>query len=433
MPYIEKIAVEKARKINSTPSIYGTFAEIGAGQEVVNHFFKAGKASQTVAKSMSAYDMTFSDQIYGRAGRYVSEKRLFKMLDHEYELLQKRLAKIRGHNTKFFAFADTVAASTANRSGASHHHGWMGIRFQSEYKKPYNEIILHVNLLDKTRLQQYETLGVLGVNLIYSAFYGKKDHKNIIQSLLDNFESSRVDINVLSCSGKVFKKLNHHQLNRELIRQKSTEALLFQKNDSPILPSSALYEKHILLQQYSPARSRTPTLIPQALSYIRNTKKIKRDLVSLINIPLQYLKTENVSHFLKKHHIPTHTGNIKGDELFFPAKEKGLNQLTSKSENLKIQQYVLVSDFKKLHALKNFIRKATDQYIFIVLNTDTFRKILKNYRTSSSDDNILEFFSRLCDSKTILMIPDYAHLAPSSAFYHIEKHLLHTKQIIHLR
>lgn len=432
MPYIEKIAVEKARKINSAPSIYGTFAEIGAGQEVVNHFFKAGKASQTVAKSMSAYDMTFSDQIYGRVGRYVSEKRLFKMLDHEYELLQKRLAKIRGHNTKFFAFADTVAASTADRSGTFHHHGWMGIRFQSEYKKSYNEIILHVNLLDKTRLQQYETLGVLGVNLIYSAFYGKKDHKNIIKSLLDNFESSRVDINVLSCSGKVFKNLNHHQLNKELIRQKSTGALLFQNNDYPILPSDALYEKHILIQQYSPRQANQPSLIPKALSYIRNMKKIKRNLVSLINIPLQHLKTNNVSHFLKKHHTTPHEKNISKLDELTPSAKNSLN-ITSKPEDLKIQQYVLVSDFKKLHELKNFIRKATDQHIFIILNKDCFKKVLKNSCAKSPNDNMLEFFSQLCDAKTGLMIQNYKPLPPSSPFYHLEKHLVKTKQIIHLK
>ena len=252
MPYIEKIALEKARKINSAPSIYGTFAEIGAGQEVVNHFFKAGQASQTVAKSMSAYDMTFSDQIYGRAGRYVSENRLFKMLDHEYQLLEKRLKNKKGRDTKFFAFANTVAASTADKvEESSKQHGWMGIRFQNECGGNYNEIILHVTLLDQTRLQQYETLGVLGLNLIYSAFYGRKDHKNIIKSLFDNFEPSRVDIDVLRCSGQAFKDLNHHQLNLELIRQKSTEALLFQQNGENILPEDALYEKNILIGEHS--------------------------------------------------------------------------------------------------------------------------------------------------------------------------------------
>lgn len=397
MPYIEKIAVEKARKINSTPSIYGTFAEIGAGQEVVNHFFKAGQASQTVAKSMSAYDMTFSDQIYGRAGRYVSEHRLFKMLEHEYKLLQKRLKKKRGHNTKFFAFADTVAVSTTGKSNMSHHHGWMGIRFQSEYKAPYNEIILHVNLLDKTRLQQYEVLGVLGVNLIYSAFYGKKDHKNIIKSLFDNFESSRVDIDILRCSGKIFKKLNLHQLNLELIHQRSTEALLFQKKGENVLPSDTLYGKHILIQQHSSKYKIKPSDIKQALTYIKNTKNIKSDPIAILNIPIQHLK---------KYVSTPHT---------------------------KRNQYILVSNFNKLHELKQFIRKTTDQYIFIILNADTFMNILNNSYSTKSSDDILKFFSRLCDKKTILMIPSHRGPKLPVHFDHLEKYLMETKQIVYLK
>lgn len=406
MPYIEKIAIEKARKINSTPVIYGTFAEIGAGQEVVNHFFKAGQASKTVAKSMSAYDMTFSDQIYGRAGRYVSENRLKKMLDHEYTLLQKRLKKKRGHNTKFFAFANTVAVSTARKSNTSHHHGWMGIRFQSEYKAPYNEIILHINLLDKTRLQQYEILGVLGVNLIYSAFYGKKDHKNIIKSLFDNFESSRVDIDYLRCSGKIFKKLNHHQLNLELIHQRSTEALLFQNKGGNILPSEALYEKHVLIQQYSPSKKLSPSHVRQSLSYIKNIKKIKGNFVSLVNIPTLYLKTKTISYYLKKYN---------------PSSQKNKNH------------YILVSDFNKLYELKHFIRQTTDQYIFIILSTNIFIKILRQYYGTKSPDDILEFFSRLCDQKTTLIISDHRNLKIPSYFDHLEKFLIKTKKLVYLK
>ncbi|MDE0118448.1 MAG: hypothetical protein OXM55_00370 [Bdellovibrionales bacterium] len=404
MPYIEKIALEKARKINSTSSIYGTFAEIGAGQEVVNHFFKAGKASRTVAKSMSAYDMTFSDQIYGREGRYVSESRLFKMLDHEYRLLEKRLKKKRGNNTKFFAFADTVAVSTVGKFHTSHHHhGWMGIRFQNDYMSSYNEIILHISLLDKTRLQQYEALGVLGVNLIYSAFYGKKDHKHIIKSLFDNFEPSRVDIDVLRCSGEIFKKLDHHQLNLELIRQKSTAALLFQKSGENILPSDALYGKHVLIQYHSARGKVSDSLMKKALSYIRSTKKIKSHPISIVNIPVQYLKTKNTFYYLKKYLSPS-------------------NQNKS--------QYILISDFKRLYELRNFIRKATDQYIFMILNEELLMKILKSHLKSSGD--ILEFFSRLCGPKTVLLISNSNKLKFSPHFHHLKQYLMETKHIIYL-
>ena len=403
MPYIEKIALEKARKINSAPSIYGTFAEIGAGQEVVNHFFKAGQASQTVAKSMSAYDMTFSDQIYGRAGRYVSEERLYTMLDHEYRLLKKRLAQKRGHNTQFFAFADTVAVSTAGRGKVDRHHGWMGIRFQNRCKGPYNEMILHVNLLDKTRLQQYEVLGVLGVNLIYSAFYGKKDHKSIIKSLFDNFEAGRVEINVLRCSGNIFKNLNRHQLNLELIYQRSTQALLFQNQGKNILPADALYEKSVLVQLYSPHRALRAEHTRRALLHIKTAKKANSAPALLMNIPVQYLKNKNVGRYLKQQ--------------FFPA---GANR------------YVLISDFKQLHALKSFIQKATDQHIFLVLSAGYLNKML-NSRSKTSSPDTLKFFSRLCDSKTALLIPDCADVKPSEPLYHLDQYLRKTKKLICLK
>jgi len=401
MPYVEKISLEKARQINSTPAIYGTFAEIGAGQEVVNHFFKAGQASQTVAKSMSAYDMTFSDQIYGKVGRYVSESRLFKMLDHEYKLLQKRLKNKKGHNTKFFAFADTVAVSTAGKLSVSHHHGWMGIRFQNEYNGSYNEMILHVNLLDKTRLQQYEALGVLGVNLIYSAFYGKKDYKNIIKSLFDNFESSRVDIDVLRCSGKIFKKLNHHQLMMELIHQKSTKALLFKNKGENILPADALYGKHILIQQQSARNKITNHHIKQALSYIKKRKKIKINPVLLVNVPIQHLNRKNIFHYLKQHSPPP---------------------------EIKMNQYILISNFKKLYELRKFIRNATDQYILVTLSTNTLTEIIN----MQSSEDILEFFSRLYDQKTILMIPGHDTVKPTSHFNFLKKYLIKNEQLVYL-
>ncbi len=410
MPYIEKIATEKAHRINSTPSIYGTFAEIGAGQEVVNHFFKAGRASQTVAKSMSAYDMTFSDQIYGKAGQYVSENRLFKMLDHEYSLLQKRLEKERGLSTRFFAFADTVVAtsSTGRNSHDSYHHGWMGIRFQSQTKTPYNEMILHVKLLDRTRLQQYEVLGILGVNLIYSAFYSRKDHKSIIKSLFDNFEATRVNIDVLRCSGKVFKNLDHQRLNLELIHQNLTQALLFRPNKNNILSANILYGNNVLIQQYEEneiprkMRSKRSKL---ALSYIKKQIKIKKEPILLTNLPTKILKNKNVKHFLTKHF---HSAKMKKNE------------------------YILISNFHKLYELKEFVRQLTQQHIFIFVSSQKLVKLFDKKFYKKSPEDVLEFFSRLCDRKTILMTLENDKLKKSKLFFSLKKHLIENKKLIQL-
>ncbi|NQZ02027.1 MAG: hypothetical protein HRT45_15305, partial [Bdellovibrionales bacterium] len=161
---------KKALAINLDDSIYGTFAEIGAGQEVARQFFQAGLASNTVAKTMSAYDMTISDEIYGKSSRYVCEDRIEKMIDHEFELLQSRLAEERGGQSRFFAFADTVTTSNRKR-GYTKSHGWMGIKFQSRPKGPVNTVVLHCRLWDSLRLQQQEALATLGVNLAHACYF----------------------------------------------------------------------------------------------------------------------------------------------------------------------------------------------------------------------------------------------------------------------
>ncbi|RYZ86858.1 MAG: hypothetical protein EOP06_13715, partial [Proteobacteria bacterium] len=201
---------DKAHRINLNPAIYGTFAEIGAGQEVARHFFVAGKASQTIAKTISAYDMTFSDEIYGREknGRYVCESRLLKMLGHEFSLLEQRLSAKRGPQSQFFAFATTVATGSANDK--KYCHGWMGIRFQKRPGGAYNDIILHVRMQDRYRLQQQEALGLLGVNLIDAAFYHSEHSEEIIPSLIDDLKTGQIIIDVLKFSGPDLAHINPH-------------------------------------------------------------------------------------------------------------------------------------------------------------------------------------------------------------------------------
>ena len=261
MPYVRQIVAEKANIINHNKKIYGTFAEIGAGQEVVNYFFKAGRASGTVAKSMSAYDMVFSDLIYGKAGRYVCEKRLSQMLNHEYSLLENRLKKTRGRQTCFFTFADTVAVSTVTKDHISSHHGWMGVRFQSKPLKKYDEILLHVNFKDRTRLQQYEVLGVLGVNLIYSAFYEQKTASALVSSLVDNFEKTRIEIDLIKGQGPSFQKLQTTNLNLELLKQDLTPLIVL----APFAqaPLDVFYEKPLLVY----TSNTCPIQKPKALAF----------------------------------------------------------------------------------------------------------------------------------------------------------------------
>lgn len=211
---------KKALSINKTPAIYGSFAEIGAGQEVANHFFKAGLASQTIAKSMSAYDMTFSDEIYGKQDTYVCKKRLVTMLNHEYKLLNKRLKQKQGKKSCFFALATTAATSSKKIKNSSYYrnnHAWVGLRFQTHPLSSFNDFIFHVHCLDKSRLEQHEAIGILGVNLIYACFKHIQNPKKHLFSLRDHLKSSRVQINNVDARGKAFRSASSILLNKWLL------------------------------------------------------------------------------------------------------------------------------------------------------------------------------------------------------------------------
>src|SRR3954465_1498841 len=204
-PQMEIGTDEKALHINLDSTKYGTFAEIGAGQEVARRFFRVGGASGTIAKTMSAYDMTFSDAIYGTADRYVSRKRLQTMLDHEYALLVERLdAKFSSERT-FFVFADTVAARSFKQHNES--HGWLGVRFQTETRGEPSEIIIHVRMLDEANVDQQEALGVVGVNLLYGAFYYHQPEK-LIASLQENLGENRIEVDMIKFSGPAYQHVN---------------------------------------------------------------------------------------------------------------------------------------------------------------------------------------------------------------------------------
>ena len=280
-------------------------------------------------------------------------------------------------------------------------HGWMGIRFQNAIRSAYNEIILHINLLDKTRLQQYEVLGALGVNLIHSAFYGKKDCKSIIQSLFDNLESNRVDIDVLHCSGKVFNKFNHHNMNMELIRQKSTSALLFQDSGKSLLTSSALYGNPILI--YQEDLTNKEENIKKAMAYIKKRIKTSHSLKVLLNIPFSIIKNRDISQYLKKRQASTPN----------------------------LCQYILISDFEKLYALKNFIRKATDQHIFLLLDLVSLNHIAQQNQKNHVD--MLSFFSRLCDSKTVLLLWTKKSVPNSGPLSILQSYLTQTGQMVYIK
>ena len=239
----------KALAINLDRSAYGAFAEIGAGQEVVRHFFKAGGASGTVAKSMSAYDMSVSDAIYGHPRRYVSRERLEQMLDHEYGLLVGRLAAERGPTTRFFAFANTVA--TTPHDGKGQGHSWIGLRFQSEPLSEPSEVLLHVRLWDKDAGRQQDALGIVGVNLLYAALHANGRVDDFLTGLVDEVGSARVEVEFVHFSGPAFGAFDNRAAALRLVRLGLTDAVLFGPEGHPEVPSEYFYKKSVLVARGS--------------------------------------------------------------------------------------------------------------------------------------------------------------------------------------
>ncbi len=236
----------KALRINLNENIYGTFAEIGAGQETVRNFFRAGGASGTIAKTMSAYDKDFSDAIYGieEDGRYVTEARLIKMLSHEINLIEERIIRQKHPNKLFFAFANTVA--TIDFAKQYKGHGWLGIRYQVDPKEAYNEVTLHVRFHENDAQMQQVTLGILGVNLIYGAYYKYDQPRKLLRYLYDHIDKDKIEIDTINFSGPRFKDVDNRLMSLQLIKNGMTDAIMFGPDGHNILPARILYKKNIL-------------------------------------------------------------------------------------------------------------------------------------------------------------------------------------------
>src|SRR5262249_20680418 len=242
-------AHQKALQINLDKASYGTFAETGAGQEVARWFFRVGGAAGTVAKTMSAYDMTFSDAIYGTTERYVSRQWVQSMLDHEYRLLLERLQEKRGATTKFFVFADTVVARGYQRKDDC--HGWMGIRFQTAPQSEPSDIIIHVRMLDRENLQQQEALGIMGVNLMHGALYLHERPEVLIGSLMDDLTGERVEVDMIKFKGPAFNAVDNRLMSLQLVQQGLTSAALFTADGEVVQAAELLYKRAILVERGS--------------------------------------------------------------------------------------------------------------------------------------------------------------------------------------
>jgi len=362
----------KALRINLNKDIYGTFAEIGAGQETVRHFFRAGGASGTIAKAMSAYDKNFSDAIYGTEddGRYVTEARLKKMLSHEMRLMEERIPKDDNPNKIFFAYANTVA--TIDFAKKFKGHGWLGIRFQLDTNEEYNEIQLHIRFKqNETRLQQ-ETLGIVGVNLIYGAFYKHHRPKKLLKYLYDHIDRDTIEIDTINFSGPRFKDVDNRLMSLQLVKNGMTDAVMFGPDGNNILPASMLYKKNILALRGS---FRPVTLVNMDMYkksyeiFIREQKVNEDRTVVVFEITLSNLRAE---------------GEI--DEEDFMDRARLLCSLG---------QTVMISNFQEYYKLVEYFSEYTKERMALTMGVNNLVDIFdeKYYRHLSG--GILEAFGKL--------------------------------------
>lgn len=370
----------KALKINLDPRWYGTLAEIGAGQEVVRWFFRVGGAAGTVAKSISAYDMTVSDAIYGSGDRYVSRSRLQAMLDRELELNVERLSDKRGDSTAFFAFADTVVARSFK--GGNECHGWMGVKFQSRPRDEPSQILIHVRMLDAEAALQQEALGVVGVNLLYGAFFLYHEPERLVESLLDKLTVGRIEIDVIEFRGIEFRSVDNRLISLKLVQLGLSGAAMFGPQGEVLQPSEVLYKKAVLVERGS---FRPPThvnldMLQCALEKFRQDPAVQgREVLPLFELTMRNLLA----------------GGNQVDRRDFLARADLLAACG---------MTVLISDYFEYYRLAAYLSWRTKERIGIVMGAPSLIELFEEKYYTQLPGGILESFGRLFKNELKLYV-----------------------------
>ena len=421
MEQVERLRLkveQKALNINLDKRIYGTFAEIGAGQEVARNFFKAGAAAGTIAKTMSAYDKTYSDNIYGleSSGRYVCESRLYKMLNHEYGLLEERLSEEKP-DTLFFAFADTVAAINYQRTIKG--NGWMGVRFRLDPEGQTNDFTLHVKMKDSNSHLQQEAIGILGVNMVYACFNYHNDLHVFIQSLVDGIKD-RVDIDMLRLEGADFKNIDNRLLTLYAVKYGLTDVSIFGSNKRSLHASEFLYKKDLMVVRghYRPPTKVTLDVFKAGLKqFLKEDSVTEEKAVILAEITLDNLKVD---------------GKINEEDFL------------SRADAICALGYnVIISDCNNHQNLINYLADHRIGQLGLVLGVRELSAIIEEKFYNNQDGRLLvafgELFNRninvyvypaylerggkLIEART-LMVPDGIHF--------LYKHLIDAHQIVEI-
>lgn len=378
----DRTTLNKALRLNLDEKKYGTIAEIGAGQEVARQFFLAGAAAGTIAKTMSAYDMQFSDAIYGvqEGGRYVSKSRVQSMLDKEFSLVLTRVGTSRSRSSRYFSYAATVSAKSFNRDNEC--HAWCGIRIQMYPGAEPSDILVHVRMLEKSAEQQQDTLGILGVNLIYAAYYYFEDARKIIDSLSDNLNPDAIEIDSIEFKGPYFEDLDNRAKNLHLIRSWKTRAIMFEPDGHIAVPADLLYKKNVMTIRgsFRPVTRLNVDMIEQGFAAFSQQDGVEADnTIVMAEISLN-------DHFGKDLMVPE-------EDLL--ARVRLLNSLGF---------HVMVSDYTRYFSLRAYFRQFTALQIGIVLGMTNVKEIFDENKYVGVEGGMLEGFGKLFPDNTRLFI-----------------------------
>ena len=362
----------KVLRVNLNENIYGTFAEIGAGQETVRHFFRAGGASGTIAKAMSAYDKDFSDAIYGQEddGRYVTEARLKKMLSHEMMLMEDRISRYKNPNKIFFTYANTVA--TIDFAKKYKGHGWVGIKYQVQPEGEHNEIILHVRFHDNDARQQQLTLGTLGVNLIYGAFYKYDNPKNLLKYLYDHIDKDVLEIDTINFSGPLYEDVDNRLMSLQLVKNEFTDAVMFGPDGTNVLPAAILYKKNVLALRgsFRPVTKVNMDMFEKSYAMFLDANRVNKNKTQVIfEITLSNLRAE---------------GEI--DEEDFMARALLLCSLG---------HTVMISNFKEYYRVVEYFSNFTKERMGITMGVNNLVDVFDARYYNHLSGGILEDFGKL--------------------------------------
>ena len=364
---------DKALRINLNENIYGSFSEIGAGQEVARHFFRAGGASGTIAKTMSAYDKGFSDAIYGVEDdkRYVTKSRLSKMLKHEIKLLETRVKRDLNPGKMFFSFANTVA--TIDFAKKFKGHGWMGIRFQTNSNEEYSEIQMHVRFHLIDAKAQQEALGIMGVNLIYGAYYKHNKPRSLIKYLYDHIDSQAIEIDTINFSGPLFQGVDNRLMSLILVKNGMTQAVMFGPDGNNILPAAVLYKKNILAIRgsFRPLTKVNEDMYQKSFKMISNDKDFDvKNTLSIFEITLSNLLSGkndiNEQDFLDRAELLCSTGKT-----------------------------VMLTNFQEYYKLSDYFSKYSTKKTVLTMGVDNLIKVFDEKYYSLLTGGVMEAFGKL--------------------------------------